>query len=48
MLPADHTQSARELTQAGRDAEKTTLARALRLVVDEQVFMHGNRTVIFG
>ncbi|NML66060.1 formyltetrahydrofolate deformylase [Hymenobacter sp. RP-2-7] len=48
VLPADHTQSARELAQAGRDVEKTTLARALKLVFDEQVFVHGNRTVIFG
>ncbi|RZK37285.1 MAG: formyltetrahydrofolate deformylase [Hymenobacter sp.] len=47
VIPIDHTQSARELTQAGRDVEKITLARALKLVLDEQVFVHRNKTIIF-
>ncbi|MFD1873653.1 formyltetrahydrofolate deformylase [Hymenobacter bucti] len=47
VIPIDHTQSARELTQAGRDVEKIVLARALKLVLDEQVFVHRNKTVIF-
>jgi len=45
--PIDHTQSAREIAQAGHDGEKIVLARALKLVLDEQVFVHGNKTVIF-
>jgi formyltetrahydrofolate deformylase len=47
VIPIDHTQSAREMAQAGRDGEKLVLARALKLVLDEQVFVHGNKTVIF-
>jgi formyltetrahydrofolate deformylase len=47
VIPIDHTQSARELTQAGRDVEKIVLARALKLVLEEQVFVHRNKTVIF-
>jgi formyltetrahydrofolate deformylase len=47
VIPIDHTQSARELAQAGRDVEKIVLARALKLVLDEQVFVHRNKTVIF-
>jgi formyltetrahydrofolate deformylase len=47
VIPIDHTQSAREMAQAGRDGEKIVLARALKLVLDEQVFVHGNKTVIF-
>ncbi|MGI4864734.1 MAG: formyltetrahydrofolate deformylase [Janthinobacterium lividum] len=47
VIPIDHTQSARELAQAGRDVEKITLARALKLVLDEQVFVHRNKTIIF-
>jgi formyltetrahydrofolate deformylase len=39
--------SAREMAQAGRDVEKIVLARALKLVLDEQVFMHRNKTIIF-
>jgi formyltetrahydrofolate deformylase len=47
VIPIDHTQSAREMAQAGRDVEKIVLARALKLVLDEQVFVHRNKTVIF-
>jgi formyltetrahydrofolate deformylase len=47
VLPVNHTQSARDLAQAGRDVEKITLARALKLVLDEQVFVHRNKTIIF-
>ena len=47
VIPIDHTRSARELAQAGRDVEKIVLARALQLVLDEQVFVHRNKTVIF-
>jgi formyltetrahydrofolate deformylase len=47
VIPIDHTQSARELTQAGRDVEKIVLARALKLVLEEQVFVHRNKTIIF-
>ena len=47
VIPIDHTQSAHEMAQAGRDVEKIVLARSLKLVFDEQVFVHGNKTVIF-
>jgi formyltetrahydrofolate deformylase len=47
VIPIDHTQNTREMAQAGRDVEKITLARSLKLVFDEQVFVHGNKTVIF-
>lgn len=47
VMPIDHTRSAREMAQAGRDVEKLVLARALQLVLDEQVFVHRNKTIIF-
>lgn len=47
VLPVDHTHGAQELAQAGRDVEKIALARALRLVFEDRVFLCGNRTVIF-
>ncbi|MGI4872055.1 MAG: formyltetrahydrofolate deformylase [Janthinobacterium lividum] len=47
VIPIDHTQSAREMAQAGHDVEKLVLARALKLVLEEQVFVQGNKTVIF-
>lgn len=47
VIPIDHTRSAREMAQAGRDVEKLVLARALQLVLDEHVFIHRNKTIIF-
>jgi formyltetrahydrofolate deformylase len=47
VLGVDHTHGPQDLTQAGRDVEKLALARALKLVFEERVFLCGNRTVIF-
>jgi formyltetrahydrofolate deformylase len=47
VIPVDHTHSAGDMAQAGRDVEKVVLARALRLVFEGRVFVSGNRTVIF-
>ena len=47
VLPVDHTQNARDMAQAGRDVEKMVLARALKLVLNEQVFVQGNKTIVF-
>ena len=47
VLPVDHSYTAADMARAGRDIEKTVLARALRLVLEERVFLHGNRTIIF-
>lgn len=42
-----HGHSAADMARAGHDVEKNVLARALRLVFDERVFLCGNRTIIF-
>lgn len=47
VIPVDHTQSAREMAQAGRDVEKNVLAKSLRLVLNDHVFVHQNKTIIF-
>ncbi len=47
VIPIDHTQSAQELAQMGRDVEKLALAKALRLVFEDRVFVSGNKTIIF-
>ena len=46
-LPVDHTHNAADMALAGRDVEKSVLARALRLVFEGRVFVSENRTVIF-
>jgi formyltetrahydrofolate deformylase len=42
-----HTQSAADLTAAGRDVEAITLARAVKYHIEHRVFLDGNRTVVF-
>ena len=47
VTPVDHTFTPERMAQAGRDVEKLVLARAVRLVLEERVFLHGRRTVVF-
>ena len=47
LLPVDHTHSPQDLARAGQDVERLALAKALRLVFEDRVFLNGNRTVIF-
>jgi len=47
VISIGHSKTPEQLMQAGRDVEKTVLAKALRLVFEERVFVHQNRTIIF-
>lgn len=47
VIRVDHTYSANDLAQIGHDVEKITLAKALKLVFEERVFLSGNRAIIF-
>lgn len=47
VIPVDHRFSAGQMAQAGRDVEKLVLARAVRLVLEDRVFVHGRRTIVF-
>jgi formyltetrahydrofolate deformylase len=47
VVPVDHSYRPAEMAQASRDVEKIVLAKALRLVFDERIFLSGNRTIIF-
>lgn len=42
----DHTFNAEDMVKAGRDVEKTVLSHALSLVLEDKVFVYGNKTVI--
>ena len=48
VTPVDHTFTPERMAQAGRDVEKLVLARAVRLVLEERVFLHGPRAVVCG
>jgi formyltetrahydrofolate deformylase len=47
VIHIDHTYGPEEMRQAGRDVEKVVLARALKLVFENRVFINGNKTIIF-
>ncbi len=47
VIPVTHAHSSGDMASAGRDVEKITLAKALKLVLEDRVFVHANRTVIF-
>ena len=47
VISVNRTYTAAAMVQAGRDVEKIVLARAVKLVLEERVFLHGNRTVVF-
>jgi len=42
----DHNYSADDMARSGRDVEKNVLSKALELVTQDRVFVHGNKTVI--
>ena len=46
VTPVDHSFTPERMAQAGRNVEKLVLARAVRLVLEERVFVHGRRTVV--
>lgn len=47
VIHVNHAMSATDMARAGRDVEKSVLSRALQLVLDERVFVYGNKTVVF-
>jgi formyltetrahydrofolate deformylase len=47
VIPVNHRFTWRDMQRAGRDGEKIVLSRALALVLNDRVFVHGNKTVIF-
>ena len=47
VIPVDHSYSAADMAKAGRDVEKSVLSRALALVLNEQVVVYGNKTLVF-
>jgi formyltetrahydrofolate deformylase len=46
VLSIDHSFTAANMSQAGRDVEKIVLAKAVKLELEERVFLHHNRTII--
>lgn len=47
VIAVNHTKTVAEIAAAGRDVEKIVLAKALKLVFEDRVFISGNKTIIF-
>jgi len=45
--PVNHTYTAEDMRKAGKEIEKAVLSKALALVVEDRVFVTGNKTVVF-
>ena len=43
----DHAYNWRDMQRLGRDVEKVVLSRALKLALEDRIFVYANRTVIF-
>lgn len=47
VIPVNHRLTWQDMQRAGRDGEKIVLSRALSLVLNDRVFVHGNKTIVF-
>ena len=47
VIKVNHRYSAETMAKAGRDVERLVLMRALNKILDDKVFIHGNKTVVF-
>lgn len=47
VIPVTHSQDASDLARAGKDVEKIVLAKAVHLVLENRVIVHGPRTLVF-
>lgn len=47
IIPVNHTFTAADMIKAGKEVEKGVLARALKMVFEDRVFVYDNKTVVF-
>ncbi|MEA3374085.1 MAG: formyltetrahydrofolate deformylase, partial [Campylobacterota bacterium] len=47
VIHVDHAYDWKELQKLGRDVEKIVLSRALKLALEDRIFVYANKTVIF-
>jgi len=47
VIPVNHRLEWKDMQKAGRDVEKIVLSRALNFVLNDRVFVHGNKTIVF-
>ncbi|NOQ29946.1 MAG: formyltetrahydrofolate deformylase [Helicobacteraceae bacterium] len=47
VIHVDHTHGWKDMQRNGRDVEKIVLSRAIKLALEDRIFVHENKTVIF-
>ena len=47
VIHVDHAYNWRDMQRKGKDVEKIVLSRALKLALEDRIFIHQNKTVIF-
>jgi len=47
VIHVDHAYGWKDMQRSGRDVEKVVLSRALKLALEDRIFVYANRTVIF-
>lgn len=47
VISVNHSNSAKEMSDKGKEIEKMVLAQALSLVFNEKLFIYGNKTIVF-
>ncbi|MES2809432.1 MAG: formyltetrahydrofolate deformylase [Bacteroidota bacterium] len=47
IIPANHTYAVADMVKAGKEIEASVLAKALKLVFEDRVFVYNNKTVVF-
>lgn len=47
VIHVDHAYNWRDMQSSGRDVEKVVLSRALKLALEDRIFVYANKTVIF-
>ena len=47
IIPVNHTFTAADMIKAGKEVEKGVLARALKMLFEDRVFVYDNKTVVF-
>jgi formyltetrahydrofolate deformylase len=47
IIPVQHDDDLRDMIEAGHEIEKAVLADALKMVLEDRVFVSGNKTIVF-
>jgi len=47
IIPVDHTYTTHDMIKAGKEIEKAVLAKSLKMLFEDRVFVYNNKTIVF-